>query len=183
MNNIRHTARSALACLTALPLVLATAATEAAPWTSVGASGLIDNNDLSLYVTDNTTGLLTFAGGSRIGALNLKYNVVNVDAFLVNSLQVRFRDNGDAARVVLQLRRYNINTGVTSAPLATFDSNTYSPSSAFQTRFVCFSHGFDFNNYAYFINASITKTTPAAGAPTGAPAIGAMKLGVENCVS
>jgi hypothetical protein len=142
------------------------------PWTTVGAAGTVDNNDLALYGTDDGTGLMFFAD-SATGTLNVKYNIV---AGSGNMMTARFRDNGNAARVILQLRRYGINTGVTSEPLATLDSNTYSPDSSFRTQGVCFTEAFDFENYAYYINAIITRT-----ATTGEPAIGAIKLGFGNC--
>ena len=149
---------------------------QAEPWTSIGASGLVDNDDLALYGTDNSTGLLFFAGAAT-GELNVKYNVVAVDGFNPNALTARFRDNGGSARVILQLRRYGIYNGITSNPLVTIDSNSFASNSSYQTHFVCFTHNFDFENYAYYINAILTRTATA-----GTTGLGAIKLGIENCV-
>jgi hypothetical protein len=93
-------------------------------------------------------------------------------------MTARFRDNGSTSRIILQLRRYGLQNGVTSEPLATLDSNIFSPNSSFQTQRVCFTQAFDFENYAYYINAIITRTTT-----TGEPTLGAIKIGRGNCAS
>jgi hypothetical protein len=120
---------------------------------------------------------MSFANGVT-GTLNVKYNIVAVavDEFAPNALTARFRDNGGSAQVILQVKRYGIYSGVTSAPLITINSNSFAPNGSFQTRIACFNHAFDFENYAYFINAIVTKTAAA-----GAPSLGAIKLGLENC--
>lgn len=58
---------------------------QAAPWTSVGAAGTVDDDDLALYETDITTGLMAFNGGVT-GTLNIRYNIVAVDGLLVNAV-------------------------------------------------------------------------------------------------
>jgi hypothetical protein len=160
-----------------LPLLTSPGIAQAEPWTSIGASGLIDDDDLALYETDaSTTGILFFAANAT-GVINVKYNVVAVDQFGPIALTGRFRDNGGSARIVLELKRYNISTGITSASLATLDSNSFTPSTSYQTRNACFNHVFDFENYAYFIQAQLTRTDTA-----GTTALGAIKLGLANCV-
>jgi hypothetical protein len=54
----------------------------------------------------------------------------------------RFRDSGNGARVRLFLRQYN-TTGTTST-LATFDSNTFGASAAYQTQILCTAADWDF---------------------------------------
>jgi len=150
-------------------------AQTAAAWTTVGAAGTVDNDDLALYATDDGTGMMFFANGVN-GTLNVKYNIDGLPG-LTNALVVRYRDNGNSARVILQLRRYGLSSGVTSDPLVTLDSNIWPASDSFETGTICTAHNFDFENYAYYINAIITKS-----AGTGNPALGAIKMGTAgNC--
>lgn len=152
----------------ALSLLIVSAAH--ATWSTVGAAGTIDNDDLNLYSIDTTTGLLVFAPGTT-GVLNVKYNVTGGNEISgSNALLVRFRDNGAASRIVLQLKRYSLINGVTST-VATLDSNNFSANSAWQTQQVCFLHAFDFENHAYFINAELTRNSTTATTGLGAALI------------
>lgn len=72
----------------------------------------------------------------------------------------------------MRLKRYHLATGAISNSIVSLDSNGFAASSSFQTRLKCFSHQFDFDNFAYFIEAQLTKS-----ALRGTPALGAIKLG------
>jgi hypothetical protein len=150
------------------------------PWTTVGAAGMVDNNDLARYATEDGTGILFFADGAT-GTINVKYNIVGMSELSgLGTYQMvsRYRDDGIAARIILQLRRYSFSSGVTSDPLITLDTRDFPAGNSFQTqRTACFGHDFDFRNYAYYVDAIITRT-----AVTGAPALGAIKVEWVGCV-
>lgn len=118
----------------------------------------------------------TAAAGS---VLDLRYNVVSLEGFSGPGqylLRVRFRDNGDAARVQLNLRRYD-TTGTTTG-LHAFDSNAYAPQIGYQTQQQCILVNWDFVSGPHYIDAALTKS--AAG---GQPALGIIQLiPVGNCV-
>jgi hypothetical protein len=95
------------------------------------------------------------------------------------NLQVRFRDNGANARVIVHLRQYNLNTGVITTPL-TLDSNAFPAAASSQVQRVnstCFAGNFfDFQNNAYFIEAQLIKS--AAG---GDPVLAIIRIGTLVC--
>jgi hypothetical protein len=67
------------------------------------------------------------AAAAAGSVLNLRYNVVSLEGlsgFGQHVLRVRFRDNGAASQVRLNLRRYNQATGILTQ-VAAFDSNAY----------------------------------------------------------
>ena len=153
-------------------LLTAPDVTQAERWTTVGAAGTVDKDDLVLYKTDTSKGVMFFASGIT-GELNINYNIGAIDTFAYPEFEwlVGFRDNGASARVLLELKRYNIFSGITST-VTTFDSNSFGSSASFRANNKCFHHVFDFLNFAYFINARIIKT-----AADGKPALGAVQLG------
>lgn len=148
------------------------------PWTTVGSAGVVDEAD---------TGIVEFVlGEARVRAaaaagsvLDLRYNVVSLQGFSGPGqyrLVVRFRDNGDAARVLLNLRRYN-TTGPTTQVHA-FDSNAYAPQVGYQTQQQCILVNWDFVAGPYYIEATLTKSAAA-----GQPALATIQLiPVGNCV-
>jgi hypothetical protein len=147
------------------------------PWTSVGSTGVVDEDD---------TGIVEFVlGEARVPAaapagsvLDLRYNIVSLEGFAglgYFNMRVRFRDNGNAARVLLNLRQYNSLTGITST-LHTFDSEDYPPAVGYQTQAECFAINWDFFAGPYYIDASLTKS--AGG---GQPALGTIQILPGNC--
>jgi hypothetical protein len=147
------------------------------PWTSVGSTGVVDEDD---------TGIVEFVlGEARVPAaapagsvLDLRYNIVSLEGFAglgYFNMRVRFRDNGNAARVLLNLRQYNSLTGITST-LHTFDSEGYAPAVGYQTQAECFAINWDFFAGPYYIDASLTKS--AVG---GQPALGTIQILPGNC--
>lgn len=154
-----------------------TAAAQVHPWTTVGSTGVVDEAD---------TAIVEFIlGEARVPAaapansvLNLRYNVVSLDGFAGPGqylLQVRYRDNGAAARVQLDLRQYNASGS--NNLLASFDSNDYAAAVGYQTRSECILVDWDFDQGPFFIEGTLTKS--AVG---GQPALGVIQLIPENCV-
>jgi hypothetical protein len=176
MNFIKQTQRSTWACLAALPLVIIAAPTQAAPWTTVGSTGVVDDGDLALFDFVGAEARIKSTGPAG-SVLNLRYNVVALEGFTgLNQgyWRVRFRDNGTGARVRLQLRQAN-TTGTTST-LATFDSNTYPAQVGYQTQAECIALSWDFADGPFFIDAELTKSSAA-----GVPAVSAIIIDNGPC--
>jgi len=161
---------------TAIAIVTAATAASAAPWTSIGSAGVVDDAD---------TGLVDFASGeARMRAdaatgsvLNLRYNIVALEGFTgLNQVAwlARFRDNGAGSRLRLFLRQYHPN-GTTST-IDTFDSNSYASAVGYQTRTRCTAVDWDFAGGPYYIEAELTRS-----ADGGMPALGLMSLTNANC--
>ncbi|ESQ12449.1 MAG: hypothetical protein N838_11405 [Thiohalocapsa sp. PB-PSB1] len=150
----------------------------AAPWTTVGSAGTIDEADLNLVTMNH--GVAYLGGGAPVGSVaNIRYNVVAVDDLQVGGapwMQVRFKDNGAGAQVVLRLKAYNVSTGMTTT-LLTFDSNDFEASGVYQEQEVFSCYGsFDFYNNAYYVDAEIKKT-----ADNGRPALSIVIVGYTIC--
>jgi hypothetical protein len=154
---------SKVLCLALIMVVGCSAAAVAQsdkPWTAVGSDGTPDEGDPVTY-----TGNIAYLDGD---SAVMRYNVVAVDGLINDGplaafprMTVRFRDNGDNNRIVVRLRRIGIDGG-NSVSILTLDSNDYAGSSSFQTRSVSAcgddSFTFDFDNYAYYIEATLTRT-------------------------
>ncbi|AZZ89850.1 hypothetical protein EUZ85_03645 [Hahella sp. KA22] len=145
------------------------AAWAASPWTAVGSTGVVDEADAA--EVNFSSGVAQISGAAPASSsVTLRYNVTaiaDLDNGGVNKrLSARFRDNGSDARVVLSLRQYNYNSGLTTT-LLTLDSNTRPANAAYQTHSVsdgCWTTSFDFSQNAYFIEAVLTRTS-TAGSP------------------
>jgi hypothetical protein len=102
-------------------------------WTTIGSVGTVDEADRNMVVFDG--GIVSMKSGAT-GTVLLRYNVVAVDDLFGGSgaeLGVRFRDNGSEARVVVRLKRYNLETGETST-LLTLNSDNFDAREGFQLR-------------------------------------------------
>ena len=157
-------------------LGLPAASTAQEDWTTIGSAGLVDEADRGKILFDGS--IVTFKPGAE-GMLNLRYNVVAVDGLFGGDgveLGVRFRDNGSDARVVVRLRRYALEPGE-STTLLTLNSNNFGPQENFQLRTeVDCSLRFNFFDYAYFLDVTLTKTGDAA-----TPALGVIQLASVLC--
>jgi hypothetical protein len=154
-----------------------TASAQIHPWTTVGSTGVVDEAD---------TGIVEFVlGEARVPAaapansvLNLRYNIVSLEGFEgpdFYMLQVRFRDNGNAARVQLAIRQYDASSGL-SSNVESFDSNDYAPAVGYQMQSECVAINWNFFEGPYYIEATLTKSGAA-----GQPALGTIQLLPGNC--
>ena len=131
-------------------------------WTTTGSGGATEDeaNPARPVYTNNTASVNFGPNGNFI----LRYNITAVDGLFngpSGSLIVRYRDTGDA-RVVVQLRRANITAGGNEL-IATFDSDLQPNPPAFVTAPpVLFVHTFDFNQYAYWLEVTMTKNSDAS---------------------
>jgi hypothetical protein len=155
-------------CGLALLLVVLAATSQAQavlgqPWTTIGSAGALDEGEITF------TGPIAYLASDNAV---LRYNVVAVEGLFANAgamptrtiLTARFRDNGDNNHVVVRLRSQRL-TGPDAGDittLMTIDSNDYPGSSSFQTRSIWCDGGgfsFDFVNYAYFVEVTMTRTS------------------------
>jgi hypothetical protein len=160
LNALELVVRALLVALLAVGPV-AVARADAVPgmlWTSVGSTGTVDEADLGIVLLDGPVAQHAGAAGQVV---NIRYNVVAVDGLSAVAifLAASFRDTGASGRVILTLKRYSFVTAITEN-LLTLDSNAFPAQVGFQTREVgdgCATSGFNFNQYAYFIDAEIHR--------------------------
>jgi len=145
-------------------------------WSTAGSTGTADKVDLNKIVYSN--GIVAFpeiqgtqpsarrAAGLQLQTVQavIRYNVTASDGLFFDSgrlcMIVRFRDDGNRARVFLRLLKLNVNDG-TTATLLNFDSNSFAPQHDFQTNSVGTNRvPFDFSNNAYYVEATLTKQQP-----------------------
>ena len=145
-------------------------------WSTAGSTGIADKVDLNKIVFSNGTVAFPEIQGTQVSAGRgarlqlqtvqavIRYNVTATDGLFFDAgrlcMIVRFRDDGNRARVLLRLLRLNVNDGAT-ATLLTFDSNSFAPQQDFQTNSVGANRvPFDFSNNAYYVEATLTKQQP-----------------------
>jgi len=145
-------------------------------WSTAGSTGIADKVDLNKIVFSNGTVAFPEIQGTQVSAARgarlqlqtvqavIRYNVTATDGLFFDAgrlcMIVRFRDDGNRARVLLRLLRLNVNDGAT-ATLLTFDSNSFAPQQDFQTNSVGANRvPFDFSNNAYYVEATLTKQQP-----------------------
>ena len=145
-------------------------------WSTAGSTGIADKVDLNKIVFSNGTVAFPEIQGTQLSAGRgarlqlqtvqavIRYNVTATDGLFFDAgrlcMIVRFRDDGNRARVLLRLLRLNVNDGAT-ATLLTFDSNSFAPQQDFQTNSVGTNRvPFDFSNNAYYVEATLTKQQP-----------------------
>jgi hypothetical protein len=169
-------------------------------WTTVGSAGTVDEADTGKVVFSGsvvafpeilppTTSVQAEANANAQIVLptvtttaTIRYNVTAVDGlFMPGShlgMTVRFRDDGDWARVQIRLYEQDIYTGATGL-LLSFDSNAFAASPNFQTTGVGNPlpfWSFNFDQKAYFIEATLTKTSSAISIIGGKPGLAIIKL-------
>lgn len=112
----------------------------------------------------------------------IRYNVTAVDGLFEPGTElgmtVRFRDDGGWAQVLVRLYEQDIYTGATKLML-TFDSNASIPSPYYQTQGIGVAlpyPQFDFSQKAYFIEATLTKTSSVISINGGNPGLAIIKL-------
>ena len=166
----------------AAPLSVSADNPFAKPWTTVASAGTVDEADLNKINYTEATARMNLAVPANSSAV-IRYNVVAVDGLADaggdgNFLRVRFRDNGQDERVIVRLKSVEIATGIVTT-LMTLDSNAYAPNVLFQTQSVgvCApTWGFNFNRYAYFVEATLLKSATA-----GNPGLSVVQIGKTLC--
>ena len=159
--------RCACAVVTA-GLAFAATSTQAASgdWhkhNAVAASGTVDEADLDEVVFRGPRA--TVRGES--GKVTLRYDVSlsgstpNLDHFGCQGiwLYVRYRDNGDKARIVAKLKEYDVTSGDVTT-LLVFDSNDFAQNGEFLRKNVSIqgANVHRVHNYnAYYVEVTITK--------------------------
>ncbi|MBS1808754.1 MAG: hypothetical protein JST84_11225 [Acidobacteria bacterium] len=149
-------------------------------WTTVGSVGVADevNRDLVNYNLGRV-GLLSSAPANAHAILRYNVDSLAGGSRSVSYMAVRYTDNGAEAQVTVKLHQYHLNTGADTV-LLEFDSNNYASNSSYQTRTVgemgteFDRFFFDFSNYAYYVEVTLTKTGAA-----GNPALGIVQLSSE----
>jgi hypothetical protein len=150
-------------------------------WTSVGSAGTVDEADLGIVLLDGAVAQHAGAAGQVV---NIRYNVVAVDALAAVGIfmAASFRDTGASSRIVVTLKRYSFTTAITE-DMVRLDSDAFPARFGFQTREVgdgCTVGGFNFNEYAYFIDAELHRiATPLPTVNQGA--LAALKLSTTWC--
>ena len=164
-------------CIVALLLIAANSAFAFGdPWTTVGSTGTVDEIDQS--EVQFTSGIAMIrASAPSASTVTLRYNITSTADLNDNGFNkvmgVRFRDNGTNARVLLYVKGYNINNG-SQVTLMSFDSDNYAASNSYQYRTVgdgCGSSSFDFQNYAYYVEARLSRTNS-----TGYPSLSILRM-------
>jgi hypothetical protein len=166
-----------LQVLLAIMTVIASVSAAAAQWTTVGSAGTVDEADVAEFET--AASQVRIRSTAAVPAtVVIRYNVVAIpeSGGVGAGMTVRYLDNADGARVFSVLKQVNITTGVTTNVFA-LDSNAFPADSAFQTRsvFDC-DLSLDFSINAYFIETTLTKSTPAAS-----PRLQAIRLTTAAC--
>jgi hypothetical protein len=182
-NKIMKLAASVKAIALALILVTTTsaAAQDDKAWTTIGSAGTVDESGQMTF-TDNIAYL-------ESDQAVIRYNVVAVDGLFNEGIPaafprmtVRFRDNGSNNRVIVRLRRAPIDGG-NSVTLLRLDSNDYAGSSSFQTQSVTAcgdeAFSFDFANFAYYIEVTMSRTALPV-----TPGLASIKIDLSgNCIA
>jgi hypothetical protein len=189
------------AALSTSPAALADDFVHNKAWTTVGSAGTVDEADAGKLVFQGsavsfpeilpplpTTQATQAESNSRIilptqtTSATIRYNVTAVDGlFEAGSelgMTVRFRDDGGWAQVLVRLYEQDIYTGATNL-LLTFDSNAFIPSPNYQTQGVGVAlpyPQFDFSQKAYFIEATLSKTSSVISINGGNPGLAIIKL-------
>jgi hypothetical protein len=148
-------------------------------WTAVAHTAAVDSADRDVYQT-NSTGSVAIRSGVSTGNVLLRFSVTGIPAVLRDpydpeddgpdqriQLAARLRDTGAGARVVVRLRRLELESGAINT-LATIDSDT-AWSTGTPEYFLEFAYlnvpsdfQFDYWHYAYWVEAELSKTTAAA---------------------
>jgi hypothetical protein len=182
-----------------LMVLVASAMTTAAQtqdtksWSTAGSTGTADKVDLNKIVYSN--GIVSFpeSPGTQVSSVLpvsfqlqtvqavVRYNVTAADGLFFPSgrhcMSVRFRDDGNRARVFLRLIQSNLENGST-ASLLTFDSNSFAPQPNFQVNSVSTNRiPFDFSHNSYYVEATLIKQQPIISTiGAGKPALATVVL-------
>ena len=147
-------------------------------WTTVGSAGTPD--DASRNVV-NFTGTVAEVKQTFSGTVRMRYNVdqTDLDGYPV-LLNVRYRDNGARARVIVLLKQHNFTTGNVTDVLS-FDSDGGQPSNDFQVGSaesctLTDSVSLNFSENAYYIEIELRRT-----GGSGNPGVSQIRLSSIVC--
>ncbi len=186
------------AALSTAPAALADDFVDRKDWTTVGSAGTVDEADAGKLVFQGATVAFPeilpplpttqavlnaqIALPTETTSATIRYNVTAVDGLFAPGshlgMTVRFRDDGSRAQVLVRLYEQDIYTGVTNL-LLTFDSNAFAASPNYQTGGVGSLSPvgpLNFDQKAYFIEATLTKTSSAISIFGGRPGLAIIKL-------
>ena len=189
------------AALSTSPAALADDFVHNKAWTTVGSAGTVDEADAGKLVFQGgavafpeilpplptaktaqveSNSLLPLP--TQTTSATIRYNVTAVDGLFEPGAElgmtVRYRDDGGWAHVIVRLYEQDIYTGATKLML-TFDSNAFIPSPYYQTQGVGVAlpyPQFDFSSKAYFIEATLIKTSSTVSINGGNPGLAIIKL-------
>jgi hypothetical protein len=145
-------------------------------WSTVGSTGVVDETDVGLVKFSGPAALFRSTAPAAARAV-LRYNVTanpNLDQIGSGFIGARFRDNGEAGRVLIKLKQAPYNSNETTT-LLTLDSNDYASNNAYQYRNVFSDPGdlnLDFEANFYFIEVTLTRSSGE-----GKPALRGMFVG------
>jgi hypothetical protein len=131
-------------------------------WANAVSGCAIDEADLSEYVVGKSLSHRAATIKTIVSRCNVENLPLSPPAFGgdPNGLELVYRDPdgpGTAYQVIAKLQQLTNSGAVVT--LATVDSNTEAIASpAFQTQFKLFSHDFDFDNNAYYVEVIVFRT-------------------------
>ena len=181
------------------------AAQVAAPWTSVGSAGTVDEADLAARPA-RYAGSGSRLHGARVGPPQRRAHPLQRGGgggsprWPPSAMTARWLDRGDGQRVFLELKEYNLGTGLTTT-LLTLDSDEFPAAPTFQfgstngckPPFVTL----NFAENAYFVDAVLSRffqrvepvdppTTTTfftlAEPDSSGPALGLIKVDQGGCI-
>jgi hypothetical protein len=151
-------------------------------WAAVGSVGTVDEASATRHEFGGSSANIKPGLVGTNNAVTLRYYVADTfgpGGVGVPTLAARFRDNGAGAQVTMSLRGYHKINGSTVTVVPMLDSNTFAPSSLYQTQYSTNCAGFmDFDSYVYYIEATLTRLDS-----TGAPSLGWVGVQPNLCAN
>jgi hypothetical protein len=144
-------------------------------WTAVGSTGVVDDADTGLAKFTGPAVLLGSAAPNS-ASLVLRYNVTanpNLEVSGTGFIGMRYRDNGEDARVTLKLKQAPYDSDTTTT-LLEIDSDDFAPSNNYQYQNF-FSGGaldLDFEANFYYVELTLSRSNSS-----GTPALKGMFVG------
>jgi hypothetical protein len=134
-------------------------------WTTTGDAGATEDESNPARPT-YTNFTAAANAGSPAGSYILRYNIQATDALNApganTRLRVRFRDEGAGSRVTAAIVGSPIAGGAPSTLGTIFDSDIYASGTGFQTQEIVMpAVTFDFSQYVYWLEVTLTKTDAA----------------------
>src|SRR5215475_13941282 len=137
-------------------------------WSSAGSAGTVNIPDIGKVVFDNSIvqlqGIdLVFSQSAPLAALPvvqtqavIRYGVTPVEGVLSQALGLKLRYRDGSGRVTAVLIQVDIATGAENHTVATFDSDGFTRSNAFQVHGPGLGTVLDFSNSAYYVELRLT---------------------------